>query len=1072
MEEQAPFGKPDYELPSYLEKVQSQLPALHLLMQLGWQYLTPEETVQIRGGRLGSTILEPILVDFIRTHCCYEFKGGTHPFTENAIQNAVQALKEFRATGATHQNEQAYDLLCLGTSLPQTVEGDTKSFTIDFIDWKNPENNSYHCTAEYKVERVGFQKHYIPDIVLFVNGIPLVVIECKRSAYTQTKKKPIDLAIDQLDNYQAKDGIPQLFLYSQLLLALARDKACYGTTGTARQFWAVWREKHLDIPIQKLIHQPLDQEDIDKLLSWPFADVRNDFLTFLEKGREVYEQDRALYALCRPERLFELVYKFILYDGGIKKIARYQQYFTVHDIMDRVMSAAANEPRRGGVVWHTQGSGKSLTMVMLAKSLALRTDILNPKVILVTDRIDLDDQICGTFRACGLEPEQANTGTHLVDLLLDHRSHVVTTLIHKFATAVSNRKLTQADRNTFVLVDEGHRTQYHEQHARMRLALKGACFIAFTGTPLAKSAQKNTFAQFGDLFRPAYTIARAVEDKAVVPLLYEGRHVPQEVEKNAIDGWFEKLTLGLTQDQKADLKRKFSTERQLNKATQKVRMIAWDVSLHYAVAYQGTGLKGQLVTPGKETALKYKQFMDEFGLVSTEVLISAPTAREGEDKDVGPSETESSFWQMMMDRYGTEKNYNKQLINAFKHGERPEIIIVVDKLITGFDAPANTVLYLARKLKEHTLLQAIARVNRLHEGKEYGLILDYSGVIEELDEAIDFYSLLADYDRSDLEETVTYIADKAAELPQLNSNIWELFTEVKGSKDPEVYEVHLRDADLRNKFYERFSLFARTLALALSSAGFLETTPPKTINRYKADLKFFQNLRAAVTQRYQETINFSEYEPRIKKLIDTHVGAGEVEQLCKPINLLNARERQQVLEDNGVSVGAKADKIASATRHVIEQEIAKDPAFYKKFSKLLEDVIEAYHSGRLQALEALEKIKDISTKVVTHTDDDIPTELMGKDMARRYFGCVSETLAKYGELQDRPGTDIALQVSERISSYKIRDWRTNQDAINKMRGEIDDIIFEVVEQHGLDLSLDDHDAIIDRCIEVAIANED
>ena len=1072
MEEQAPFGTFDHELPSYLEKVQSQLPALQLLMQMGWQYLTPEETVNLRGGRLGAAILETILVDHIRGHCRYEFKGATHPFTENAIQNAVQALKGFRATGATHQNEQAYDLLCLGTSVPQTVEGDTKSFTIDFIDWKNPENNSYHCTAEYKVERIGFQKHYIPDTVLLVNGIPLVVIECKRSAYTQTKKKPIDLAIDQLDDYQAKDGIPQLFLYSQLLLALARDKARYGTTGTARQFWTVWREEHLDTPIQKLIHQPFDQEDIDKLLSWPFADVRNDFLTVLEKGREVYEQDRALYALCRPERLLELAYKFILYDGGIKKIARYQQYFTVHDIMDRVMSAAANEPRRGGVVWHTQGSGKSLTMVMLAKSLALRTDILNPKVILVTDRIDLDDQICGTFRACGLEPEQANTGTHLVDLLLDHRSHVVTTLIHKFATAVSNRKLTRADRNTFVLVDEGHRSQYHEQHARMRLALKGACFIAFTGTPLAKSAKKNTFAQFGDLFRPAYTIARAVEDKAVVPLLYEGRHVPQDVEKNAIDGWFEKLTLGLTKDQKADLKRKFSTERQLNKATQKVRMIAWDVSLHYAMAYQGTGLKGQLVTPGKETALKYKQFMDEFGLVSTEVLISSPAMHEGEDKGFEPSQTESAFWQEMMDRYGSEKNYNKQLINAFKHGDTPEIIIVVDKLITGFDAPANTVLYLARKLKEHTLLQAIARVNRLHEGKEYGLILDYSGVIEELDEAIDFYSLLADYDRSDLEETVAYIVDKTAELPQLHSNVWELFSEVKGAKDPEVYEVHLRDADLRNKFYERFSLFARTLSLALSSANFLETTPSKTINTYKADLKFFQNLRAAVTQRYQETINFSEYEPKIKKLIDTHVGAKEVEQLCEPINLLDAKERQQVLEDNGKSAGAKADMIASATRHVIEQEIAKDPAFYKKFSKLLEDVIEAYHVGRLQALEALEKIKDISTKVVTHTDDDIPSELIGKDMARRYFGCVSETLAEYGEAKDKPGKDIALQVSKRIASYKIRDWRTNQDAINKMRGEIDDILFEVAEQHSLDLSLDDQDAIIDRCIEVAIANED
>lgn len=1072
MEEQAPYGVPEYEPPSYLEKVQSQLPALQLLMQLGWQYLTPEETVQLQGGRLGSTILDPILIDHIRSHCRYEFKRDTHPFTENAIQNAVQSLKGFRATGATHQNEQAYDLFCLGTSVPQTVEGDTKSFTIDYIDWKNPQNNSYHCTAEYKVERIGYQKHHVPDIVLFVNGIPVVVMECKRSAYTQTKKQPIDLAIDQLADYQAKDGVPQLFLYSQMLLALARDKAQYGTTGTPRPFWTVWREENLDNVIKALLEKPQDKEDADHLLSGPFKDVRNKYLSILEQGREIYDQDRLLYSLCRPERLLELAYKFILFDNGVKKIARYQQYFTVHDIMKRALSAPPDEPRQGGVVWHTQGSGKSLTMVMLAKSLALHPDILNPKIILVTDRIDLDDQIWGTFRACGLEPEQANTGKHLTGLLLDHRTHVVTTLIHKFATAASNRMLRQADRNTFVLVDEGHRSQYQEQHALMRLTLKGACFIAFTGTPLAKSAKKNTFAQFGDLFRPAYTISRAVKDKAVVPLLYEARHVPQEVERNAIDGWFERITIGLTKDQKADLKRKFSKERQLNKATQKVGMIAWDVSLHYMVTYQGTGLKGQLVTPGKETALKYKQFMDEFGMVSTEVLISAPSVNEGEDKDSGPSQAEKTFWQAMMDRYGSEKNYNKQVINAFKHGDSPEIIIVVDKLLTGFDAPCDTVLYLARKLKEHTLLQAIARVNRLHEGKENGLILDYSGVIQELDEAIDFYSQLADYDRADLEETVAYIADRAAELPQLHSNVWELFEQVKGAKDPEVYEVHLHDDDLRNRFYERFSLFARTLSLALSSTNFLETTSPGIIRKYKADLKFFQNLRAAVTLRYQEAIDFSEYEPRIKKLIDTHVGAGEVEQLCAPINLLDAKERQQVLEDNAKSAGAKADMIASATRHVIEQEMAKDPAFYNKFSKLLEEVIEAYHAGRLQAIEALEKVKDISTKVVTYTDDDVPYELIGKDMARRYFGCVREPLAEYATGKDRPGTEIALQIVERIAPHKIRDWRTNQDAINKMRGEIDDILFDVAKEYGLELSLDEQDAIIDRCIEVAIVNED
>ena len=202
---------------------------------MGWKYLPPEECVRLRGGRLSAVILEPVLIDFIRAHGRFEFKGQTRSFTENAIQNAVQALRAFRATGATSQNEEVYDLLCLGKGVPQTVEGDTKSFNVNFIDWKTPENNSYHCTAEFKIERIGLQKHYIPDIVLFVNGIPLVVMENKRSAYTDAKKEPIDLAIQDLTDYQAKDGIPQLFLYSQILLALARDKAEYGTNGTPRK---------------------------------------------------------------------------------------------------------------------------------------------------------------------------------------------------------------------------------------------------------------------------------------------------------------------------------------------------------------------------------------------------------------------------------------------------------------------------------------------------------------------------------------------------------------------------------------------------------------------------------------------------------------------------------------------------------------------------------------------------------------------------------------------------------------------------------------------------------------------
>jgi len=1066
MSEEAPeYG---YRTPSYLEAVQSQLPALRLLMSMGWEYLTPAEANALRGGRRSSPLLEEVLTGFIRETARVPFKGEERPFTENAVLQAVQALKSQRAVGALYQNEEMYDLLCLGTSVPQTVEGDTKSFSIQYIDWKHPERNRYHCTAEFSLERTGQQKHHVPDIVLFVNGIPLVVMECKRAAYDD-HGDPLDRAIGQIDRYQAKDGIPQLFLYSQLHLALARDKAVYGTTGTERKFWAVWREEGIDGEIERGIRNPVPEDS--PLCSAPFERAAEAFRALQAGGREVTEQDRLVYALCRPERLLRLVYGNIVFDNGVKKIARYQQFFTVEDILRRVRAGEADAPRVGGVVWHTQGSGKSLTMVLLAKALVLAPDIRVPKVILVTDRIDLDDQICNTFRACGFEPEQAATGQDLVRLLADDKAHVVTTLIHKFEAAAGARNLPPVPRDTFVLVDEGHRSNYNERHARMKLALKGACFIAFTGTPLAKTARKNTFAKFGPLFKPPYTIARAVEDRAVVPLLYEARHVPQSVEADRIDGWFEKLTLGLTDAQKADLKRKYSSDRQLNKAEAKLRMVAWDVSMHFQAACRGANLKGQLVAPDKESALRYREHFRSFGLVDVEVLISAPDTPEGEGDGREPSERETVFWKEMMDRYGTERKYNELLINAFKKGDTPEILIVVDKLLTGFDAPRNAVLYLARPLREHTLLQAIARVNRLCEGKEYGLILDYSGVISDLDEALEFYDRLAGFDEADLAETVRYVSKENEKLPQLHSNLWDLFPGLRGVVDPEAFIRHLRDEERRNRFYDRFAAFARGLSLALSSTSFLERESPETVHRYKEDLKFFQGLRAEVSARFQEKIRFSEYEPKIRRLIDTQVGADEVVPLCDPINLFDAREREALLEDGARGAEAKADMIASATQRVIEQELAKDPAFYGKFSRLIQESLDKIHSGRVAAIEELPKLDDYARKVATRTDEGLPEVLETADMGRRYFGVVKEDLAPYAADPDA-SAHVALEIQKRLAEHRIRDFRDNPDALNRMRNEIDDIFFEMRESLGVEIPLELQDKLIDQCIEITIANED
>ena len=277
------------------------------------------------------------------------------------------------------------------------------------------------------------------------------------------------------------------------------------------------------------------------------------------------------------------------------------------------------------------------------------------------------------------------------------KSRIITTIIDKFENAVLKGNLRNENDNIFVLVDESHRGQYGAMHARMRKVLPNACFIGFTGTPVTKK-EKNTINKFGGLIQPTYTIRKAVEDKAVVPLLYEGRDVEQRVDRQSIDRWFDVMTANLTKEQKADLKKKFTTTDQLNKAEQKVREIAWDISKHFRDNWQGTPYKAQLVTQDKSTALLYKKFLDEFGMVTSEVLISGPDDREGnEEVDEENLPAVQQFWKKMMAKHGSEDQYNKNLINCFKNGDDPEIIIVVDKLLTGFDAPRNTVLYLTRQ---------------------------------------------------------------------------------------------------------------------------------------------------------------------------------------------------------------------------------------------------------------------------------------------------------------------------------------------------------------------------------------
>ncbi len=1070
------------DTPSFKEDHISQIPALQMLVNLGYTYLSPSEAERLRGGKTSNVLLEDVLRKQLKEINSAKAISSTKStyISDANIENGIQVLKNLPMNdGYIAACEKVYNLLTLGQALEQSVDGDKKSFTLQYIDWKNISNNVFHVSEEFGVMRSTSKEHYRPDIVLFVNGIPLCIIECKRP----DMKEPLKQAISQHLRNQQEDGIRNLYVYSQLILSIATQEAAFGTNGTPEKFWAKWQEKfksneeeqNYRNSLETLKNKALSPSVKGQLFADRFKYVRQYFDVLEQEHIFPTIQDEYLMGLCRPERLMDIVFNYVLFDNGEKKVARYQQFFAIKKSMQRIKHIE-NGKRKGGVIWHTQGSGKSLTMVMLAQAIAMEPSIRNPKIVLVTDRTDLDNQITNTFRKCGKFVENATTGQRLVELLESNSDAVVTTIINKFVAAVKkiNKPLESPD--IFVLVDEGHRTQHGIFNIDMQKTLPNACFIAMTGTPLFKK-DKSTAAKFGGVI-DAYTVDQAVNDKAVVPLLYEGRLALQEVNASPIDTFFEMVSEPLTEYQKADIKKKFARYDHLNSAEQKMRMIAWDISYHFRDNWQGrTPFKGQLVCDKKVNAIKYKEYLDEIGIVSSQVLISSIDEREGEESAYEKStEKENQFWKKMMDEHGNSKSYEKNIISRFKNQKDPELIIVVDKLLTGFDEPKNTVLYLTRNLQSHKLLQAIARVNRIYPDKDFGYIIDYYGVIENLDDALQMYSSFEDFDDEDLAGTLTNISDEIKKLPQKHAEIWDIFKTIANKRDAEAYQQLLKDEAIRVLFYDKLAAFAKSLKLALSSIQFHKDVDEKTINRYKADLTMFLKLRLAVVERYSDEIDYKQYEGQIQKLIDTHITTEKIETITELVNIFDKDKFQQEVE-NTTGKAAKADKIASRTAKHITEKMDEDPAFYKKFSQMLRETIADYEAKRISEAQYLSRVQDIMNNVLAHTDSDIPEQLRNRDVAKAFYGITVEALME--KLQDNVvrkevSTQTALEVDDLIkgavldSGKPIVDWQFKTNITGKLLIEIGDyLIDEVRDKYNLDLSFKEMDKIADDCIEVA-----
>ena len=1021
----------------YLEKNISQQPAIDLLTAMGYTYISPADCDKQRGSRY-HVLLRDILRGQLRRLKRYVYAGAENEFSAANIERAMEDLNEPLTDGLVRTSEKIYDALLLGKSYPETVgDGKMLSFNLRYIDWDNPQNNVFHVTEEFAVDSQDRQHNARPDIVLFINGIPFAVIECKAPHI------PVEEAVGQMIRNQQAAYIPHLFKFAQLVVATNKNAVKYATAGTPKKFWSVWKEQ--------------DDEWLQTRLKALIPD------------RMPTEQDRNIVSLFSRERVFELIRYFVLFDANVKKVCRYQQFFAVREIMKTIAESDEHGNRQSGVIWHTQGSGKSLTMVMLAKYILMELKDCHPRVVIVTDRKELDAQIAATFAHTRLTPARATSGRHLVELVNSARADVITSIINKFNT-VERQEVKNPSRDIFVLVDESHRSNYGLMATRMRSVFPNACYIGFTGTPLMKS-EKNTMARFGRLIHK-YTIRDGVEDGAIVPLIYEGRFVEQKVDEENIDLWFKQITRRLTEAQREDLRRKWSSIRRLTSTDARIKRIALDISEHFIEGYKDTGFKAMLATNYKRDAIRYLECFEQFGDLNCAVVISPPDMREGvDDVDEGADDLVVSFWNKMMQQYGDADRYEEAIKNRFCDGEI-DILIVCSKLLTGFDAPLCQVLYIDKELKEHGLLQAIARTNRLHEGKDYGLIVDYRGLIEKLDTAMDMYSGagLENFDGGDLKGVVVDVMAAVGNLRSAYTQLVELFAPVGSISDAEAVEVFLADDKMRQDFYTLLCAFGRALHLVLNAEQAYNALSKEERQKYQDTFIFFSKVRRSVKLQYCDAIDNAEYEPLMQNLLDTHLSVAGLKKITSPIDILNKDDFEKELEELG-SLRSKADAIASRMTRSISEKRDENLAYYDSFSKRIRDALALYKEKVISEAEYLAKMRTIMGDYhAGRSTVSYPERIKNNVHAQAFFGVLT---ALFDEVEDERITpDFVAEVSEEITkivaSHSQVDWTNNKTIHDRISQDIDDLFYKYEKEHGLKLSFDLIDKIIDNVKTVAL----
>jgi type I restriction enzyme R subunit len=957
----------------------SEDPAAELLESIGYTFVSSEDLDKERSSQK-EVILISRLEKAIRK---------LNPWiSDENLKKAVREIANVQAVSLVDANEKIHTALVHTISFEQDLGQGKKGQSVHFIDFEHPENNEFIVTRQFWVQ--GSKKAICPDIVVFVNGIPLVVIECK----SPTIQNPIEEAITQLIRYQeAEDrfkgqGAPRLFETAQILVATCGQASMFGAVGTSHMYYAEWK-----VPF------PLTLDSLQKIL-----------------GRIPSPQDVLIYGVLHPANLFDMVRNFIAFevDKGrtIKKVARYQQFIAVNKAIERILSAKV-PTKRGGVIWHTQGSGKSLTMLWLAVKLRRIMEFENPTIVIVTDRIDLDTQISGTFERCGFpNPERAKSVAGLRDLLKAGVGKTIMTTIQKFqdATTEDIHPVLTEEKNLFVMVDEAHRTQYKSLAANMRRAMPNACFLGFTGTPIDKK-DRSTIHTFGPYIH-TYNIEQSVKDRATVPIYYEGRLPDIRIEGESLDAIFERVFKDYPSDERERIKTKYATLEAVAGAPKRIERICLDIIEHYEKFIQPNGFKAQIVAVNRDTAVTYKETLDRLDAPESALIMSA----SHNDPE-------------RLAKYKLIKEKQQALIDRFKDKNDPlSILIVCDMLITGFDAPVEQVMYLDSNFKEHTLLQAIARVNRISQGKDYGLVVDYWGISRFLQEALSIFH------PKDIEGVMR---PKSEELPRLESRhraAMRFFDRVNKDNLEACIKV-LEPEDVRAEFDIAFRRFSQSMDMLL---------PEPSALPYVKDLKWLGKIRNAARARYRDSrLDLADCGAKVRKLIEEYIHVSGIEQILEPISIFSERFDKEVAKLT--STEAKASEMEHAIRHEISVKLEEDPVFYQSLKERLEKIIEERKQERIDAAKQLKLLQTITDEMknvhkvaeemgMSETEFAFYNILSKKD-GDHGEGKISEERPSYGGRKG-PNKELAGLIFESLEKLAVVDWMHKDDVQREMRRQI------------------------------------